>query len=103
VGKDVWDLDQLPLPEITSHIKIVKTANDTSPLRNENVSYTITVTNTGNLTQETVRVVDYLPPEMELLSTSPPGSVGGSTVIWENVGPLGAMQSVNLTMIMRLR
>ncbi len=103
MGKDVWDLDQLPLPEITSHIKIVKTANDTSPLRNENVSYTITVTNTGNLTQETVRVVDYLPPEMELLSTSPPGSVGGSTVIWENVGPLGAMQSVNLTMIMRLR
>ena len=103
VGKDVWDLDQIALPDITSSIKMVKTANNTSPLRNENVSYNITVTNTGNLTQETVRVVDYLPPEMELLSTSPPATVGASTVIWENVGPLGAMQSVNLTMIMRLR
>ena len=103
VGRDVWDLDQLPLPDITSSIKMVKTANNTSPQRNENVTYTIKVTNTGNLTQETVRVVDYLPPEMELLSTSPPATVGGSTVIWENVGPLGALQSVNLTMIMRLR
>jgi len=97
------DQDSLPLPEITSHIKIVKSANNTSPLRNESVNYTITVTNTGNLTQETVRVVDYLPPEMELLYASPPGNVGGSTVIWENVGPLAAWESKNLTMIMRMR
>lgn len=103
VGRDVWDLDQLPLPEITSGIRMVKTANNTSPQRNENVAYTITVTNTGNLTQETVRVVDYLPPEMELLSINPPGSIGGSTVIWENVGPLAAGESKNLTLVMRLR
>ena len=103
VGRDVLDQDSLPLPEITSHIKIVKSANNTSPLRNESVNYTITVTNTGNLTQETVRVVDYLPPEMELLYASPPGNVGGSTVIWENVGPLAAWESKNLTMIMRMR
>ena len=103
VGRDVWDLDQLPLPEITSGIRMVKTANNTSPQRNENVAYTITVTNTGNLTQETVRVVDYLPPEMELLSVNPPGSVGGSTIIWENVGPLAAGESKNLTLVMRLR
>lgn len=103
VGRDVWDLDHLPLPEITTSIKMVKTANNTSPQRNENVTYTITVTNTGNLTQETVRVVDYLPPEMELLSTSPPGTLTGTSIIWENVGPLGPRNSVNLTMIMRLR
>lgn len=103
VGRDVWALDQLPLPEITSSIKIAKTANNTSPQRNENVTYTITVTNTGNLTQETVRVMDTLPPEMELLSSSPPGSVGGSTIIWENVGPLAAGESKNLTLVMRLR
>lgn len=103
VGRDVWDLDQLPLPEITSGIKMVKTANNTSPQRNQNVAYNITVTNTGNLTQETVRVVDYLPPEMELLSTSPPGSLAGSSIIWENVGPLAAGESKNLTLVMRLR
>lgn len=103
VGKDVWDLDQLPLPVITSAIKMVKTADIQNPQRMQNVTYTITVTNTGNLTQETVRVQDFLPPEMELLSVNPPGSVGGSTIIWENVGPLGAGESKNLTLVMRLR
>jgi uncharacterized repeat protein (TIGR01451 family) len=103
VGKDVWDLDQLPLAGITSSIKMVKTADIQNPQRMENVTYTITVTNTGNLTQETVRVQDFLPPEMELLSVNPPGSVGGSTIIWENVGPLGAGESKNLTLVMRLR
>ena len=103
VGNDVWDEDTVMLPEITSSIKIVKTADITDIVPMQNVTYTIKVTNTGNLTQETVRVVDYLPPEMELLSVNPPGSVGGSTIIWENLGPLAAGESKNLTLVMRLR
>ena len=101
VGRDVWDYDNIPLPDIVSAIKIIKTADITNPEVMQNVTYTLKVTNTGNLTQEVIKVTDIMPVEMTYLSSNPPGIVGGNIITWANVGPLGPGNSTYLQIVMR--
>jgi uncharacterized repeat protein (TIGR01451 family) len=53
------------------------------------VQFNITITNTGNVTLNTVRVVDTIPAGLTFASSSPLlSSLLGSNVTWNNVGPL---------------
>ncbi len=101
VGKDVMDDDNKTLPDIVSSITVVKTADITNPEVMQNVTYTINVTNTGNMIQETVKVTDIMPVEMTYLSSNPPGVVVGNVITWANLGPLGPGNSTYPQVVMR--
>jgi uncharacterized repeat protein (TIGR01451 family) len=82
--------------ELVPDIDVEKTASPTSGAASTNVTFTITVENTGDLTLDPVKVVDTIPAGMSYVSagTSPaPDSStenpnGTWTVTWNNIGSL---------------
>ena len=69
-----------------------------SALLNVNFDYTITVTNNGDGVATGTTVVDTLPAGLESVSSTPTGTVSGSTVTWDvgNLDP-GASATITLT------
>ena len=63
-----------------------------------NVTFTITVTNTGDCTLNPVKVVDTLPVGMSYVSSSPAGSRAGNTITWY-VGPLASGNSTTISLV----
>jgi uncharacterized repeat protein (TIGR01451 family) len=73
-------------------ISITKVASPTSGALGTDVNFTITVTNTGDCTLDSVEVVDTLPVGMSFVSADSDGSEsppGSGTIIWD----LGTMVS----------
>ena len=82
--------------ELGPDIKVTKTASPDAGAESTNVTFTITVENTGDLTLDPVKVVDTIPEGMSYVSTgtSPlPDSItdnpdGTWTVTWNNITAL---------------
>nr|AAU83000.1 fibrinogen-binding protein-like [uncultured archaeon GZfos1D1]QNO57000.1 hypothetical protein MGAOFDBH_00018 [Methanosarcinales archaeon ANME-1 ERB7] len=92
VGENVSDTREKDSYILDPGINITKVASPTSGALGTDVNFTITVTNTGDCTLDSVEVVDTLPVGMSFVSAdyggseSPPGS---GTIIWD----LGTMVS----------
>jgi uncharacterized repeat protein (TIGR01451 family) len=72
-------------------VQVVKTVDNTTPLVNENVTFTVTVTNNGPSTATGVEVTDTLPAGLSLVTDTPSqGSFDTATGIWA-VGTLASM------------
>jgi uncharacterized repeat protein (TIGR01451 family) len=81
-----------------ANISVSKTA-DNSTLGK--VMFNFTITNTGNVTLSTVRVVDIPQAGLSFDESSPlPTSVGGGNITWANVGPLAP--GANATIFLNL-
>ncbi|WP_158268795.1 DUF5979 domain-containing protein [Salinibacterium hongtaonis] len=64
-------------------LAIAKTANKAFAAIGEDVTYTITVTNTGERTAIAQTVTDTLPPSARVLSSSPAATQRGSDLEWD--------------------
>jgi uncharacterized repeat protein (TIGR01451 family) len=96
-GDDVTDSDTATVTALAPGISVEKVADPTSNAPSTDVTFTITVTNTGDCTLDPVTVVDTLPAGMSYVSSDPAGSVVGNTITW-NVGPLASEASKTITL-----
>ena len=95
IGDPVSASDSTPITVSIPGINVVKTASPTSGAASTDVTFTITVTNTGEVDLDPVEVVDTLPAGMSPVSSVPAydssiDNGGDWTVTWNNVGPLTA-------------
>ena len=83
---------------------MVKTALNESVEPGDNAVFVINVTNTGEVALPTVRVVDVLPIGLTYVSdnSTPPATVSGQLVTWNNVGPLAAGASKFIELIAKV-
>ncbi len=64
----------------------------------QTVQFQIVVANNGNSALPTVSLTETFPAALTYVSaTSTPNTVGGTTLTWNNVGPLAVGQSTNIT------
>jgi len=93
-GDPVTDDDNEPVTATPANIEVIKTANPTSYLPLTDITFTITVTNTGEAVLDPIIVEDTLPDGMSPVSAVPPydsavdNGDGSWSVTWNNVGPL---------------
>jgi len=96
LGDPVTASDSTPVTVSIPGINVVKTVNPTSGAASTDVTFTITVTNTGEVDLDPVVVVDTLPAGMSSVSSVPASdsaveNIDGTwTVTWNNIGPLTA-------------
>nr|CBH38970.1 hypothetical secreted protein containing periplasmic copper-binding and DUF 11 domains [uncultured archaeon] len=88
-------VQETPTPKNSSSletgISVTKVSSVTEGVPSSNVNFTINVTNTGDCTLNSVKVVDRLPAGMSYVAigTSPaPSIVLGNTITWNIVDPL---------------
>ena len=79
-------------------VQINKTAIPKEAVLMQNVTFTINVTNTGNITLNPVKVVDLLPMGLSYASDNRGGVHASGTVTWANVGPLAPGASTYIIM-----
>ncbi|MGH9349394.1 MAG: PxKF domain-containing protein [Vicinamibacterales bacterium] len=86
----------------TIDLSIVKTASPESVVVNDDLTYTLTVTNAGPRAANDVRVSDDLPPGMSHVSTtSSQGNCSGTGLIVCNLGTLTSGGSATVTIVVR--
>ncbi len=88
-GDDVSDTDTADVTALTPGISVTKTADPTSGAPSTDVTFTITVENTGDCTLTPVMVVDTLPVGMSYVSDDSGGSVSGQEITW-NLGSIAS-------------
>jgi len=90
-------------PGISPGISVTKIANPIAGPSGTNVTFNITVINTGNCSLNPVKVVDTLPVGFCYLSSSPEGSVAGdgNTITWD-VGPLDSGESITIKLVAQI-
>lgn len=82
-----------------SNLNVTKTVNNASPAVGNNVTFTVTATNTGASNNTGVVVNDLLPAGLTLVSATPSaGSYNSTTGVW-TIGGLNSGTSATLTMI----
>jgi uncharacterized repeat protein (TIGR01451 family) len=87
------------VPTVTD-LAIVKTAEPTSVLQGKNVTYTLTVTNNGPLTDTNVQVADSLPFGVTFVSVTPSqGTCTSGTVVQCSLGTLTVGQKVTILIV----
>jgi uncharacterized repeat protein (TIGR01451 family) len=87
------------LGESTIDLSVEKTVNDSSPQHNDNVTYTLTVTNNGPADATGVVLTDVLPSGATFVSsTTATGSFNSGTGAW-TIGNLANGSSVTLSII----
>ena len=75
--------------ETLAGIQVSKTVYPSSGSPSTNVTFNITVNNTGTADLNNVTAIDTLPEGMRYVSSSPvTGNVSGRVVTWDNIGPL---------------
>jgi len=94
--ENVTDDDYATVRAVNSSIEIQKDADVAEAHPNQLVNFTIRVTNTGDVVQRTVRVVDILPAGMDYVSHNGTATISGNMITWENAGPLGPGNSTYL-------
>jgi len=85
--------------EITSDIYVEKTASPTSGAASTDVTFTITVENTGDYTLDPVTVVDTLPAGMSYVSDDFGGTESPEGTITWDVGPLDSGDTVTIYLV----
>jgi uncharacterized repeat protein (TIGR01451 family) len=71
-------------------LAVAKTVDDSTPDRNQNVTFTVTVTNNGPINATNVQITDSLPAGLTFVSATPStGTYSNTTGIWT----LGALSS----------
>ncbi|BBM87717.1 DUF11 domain-containing protein [Candidatus Uabimicrobium amorphum] len=87
---------------ISPQMSIVKTG-PAEGILNENVSYTITVTNSGEGEARDVKVLDTLPSGLAFESAQPePAAVRGNKVRW-NLGTLASNESKQINLVVKAK
>ncbi|MFN3409497.1 MAG: Ig-like domain-containing protein, partial [Limisphaerales bacterium] len=61
------------------------------------LTYTLTVTNAGPSPATSITLTDVLPPAVSFVSASAGGSHSSGTVVWTNLGPLAASNTLSVT------
>ncbi len=86
-------------PRVTD-IALTKTVDDSTPNRNQQVTFTLTATNQSSVGATGVQVTDLLPSGFTFVSATPSGSTtySNTTGIW-NIGSLGASASATVTIV----
>ncbi|MFZ2471216.1 MAG: SBBP repeat-containing protein [Methanothrix sp.] len=67
-----------------------------------NVEFTINVTNIGNVTLNSVKVIDYLPVGLSYLSDNRSGTISGRNITWDILTPLGNGSSAFIQLAARI-
>jgi uncharacterized repeat protein (TIGR01451 family) len=89
-----------PTPTPTVDLAIVKTADPTSVLKGGNVTYTLSVTNNGPVTDTAVVVADSLPFGVTFVSsTASQGTCSGTSVVQCSIGTMTNGQKVTITIV----
>src|SRR5439155_18699519 len=89
-----------PTPPTVVDLAIVKTADPTSTLTGKNVTYTLTVTNNGPVTDTNVVVGDSLPFGVSFVSvSSSQGTCSGTSVVQCAIGTITNGQQVTITVV----
>jgi uncharacterized repeat protein (TIGR01451 family) len=88
-----------PSPTVVD-LAIVKTADPVSVVKGSNVTYTLTVTNNGPVTDTAVQVADSLPFGVTYVSsTASQGTCSGTTVVQCSIGTMTNGQKVTITIV----
>src|SRR5581483_6445115 len=84
----------------TVDLAIVKTADPSSVEQGRNVTYTLTVTNNGPVTDTNVQVADSLPFGVTFVSVTPSqGTCSGGTLVQCSLGTMTNGQKVTITIL----
>ena len=87
-------------PPTVVDLAIVKTVDKASVVKGSNVTYTLTVTNNGPVTDTNVQVADSLPAGVTYVSsTSSQGTCSGTAVVQCNIGTMTNGQKVAITIV----
>ncbi|MEC4050512.1 hypothetical protein OX284_013810, partial [Flavobacterium sp. SUN046] len=82
-----------------SDLSITKTVNNSTPLYNSNVTFTVTATNSGYNTEANASVTDLLPAGYTFVSATPSvGTYTSSTGVWA-IGSLASNASATITIV----
>src|SRR5205085_4754425 len=88
-----------PAPTVVD-LAIVKTVDQASVVKGSNVTYTLTVTNNGPVTDTAVQVADSLPFGVTYVSsTASQGTCSGTTVVQCAIGTMTNGQKVTITIL----
>jgi uncharacterized repeat protein (TIGR01451 family) len=84
----------------SADLSVTKTVSNSTPQLGTNVTYTVTVTNSGPLAASGVQLSDQLPTGLTFVSSTPSGSTtyNSTTGIW-TVGSLASGASATLTIV----
>ena len=89
-----------PAPPTVVDLAIVKTVDKASVVKGSNVTYTLTVTNNGPVTDTNVQVADSLPVGVTYVSSSSSqGTCSGTAVVQCNIGTMTNGQKVTITIV----
>ncbi len=91
----VWNVKQ-------QGILVTKVGNVTEASPSTLVNFTITVSNIGDCALHTVVVNDTLQAGMTYNSSDPSANTSNGAIIWNNVGPLAAGASKNITLVVQI-
>jgi uncharacterized repeat protein (TIGR01451 family) len=82
-------------------IEIEKTTSPSCGLPGSDLTFTINVTNVGDVNFTGVAVADLLPAGLVHISSTPDGTVAGKNVTW-NLGSLGPESSISIEMTVQI-
>jgi len=96
-----WGLAQGDQAPNANYLWINKTADQTSYLQEDNITYTINYGNRGKNPITNVKIVDVL-PDVEILSVSPSAySQDGNNLTW-NIGTLDGFENESIILVVKL-
>ena len=95
---NVTDVDTATVRVIRQGIEVNKTANQSSGAPSTQISFTINVTNTGEVDFVDVEVKDTLPEGLDYVSDNRSGNNVSQNVTW-NLGPLNASNSTCIELV----
>lgn len=85
----------------SADLSLTKTANNSAPLINQNVTFTITVTNAGPTNATGITVRDQLPAGLSFISATPSAAYNSATGVW-TVGPINSGANATLQIVARV-
>ncbi|MCX6679825.1 MAG: right-handed parallel beta-helix repeat-containing protein [Methanothrix sp.] len=85
-----------------ANITVTKVADPAFGSAGTNVTFNLTVTNSGSASLPHVSVSDLLPAGLSYVSSSPVSTQSGQQVVWPNVGPLATGTSSSLELVARI-